>query len=79
MKKSFDKGKYHKTNPQTTVFERKRKKLMVQLENAKTETEKSEVIKQIKLLEHRDLKFLTKILSIGISEEFSIHGMPMIF
>lgn len=56
MKKSFDKGKYHKTNPQTTVFERKRKKLMVQLENAKTETEKSEVIKQIKILEHERFK-----------------------
>lgn len=56
MKKSFDKGKYHKTNPQATVFERKRKKLIIRLENVKTETEKSEVIKQIKLLEHERFK-----------------------
>lgn len=56
MKKSFDQGKYHKTNPQATVFERKRKKLMVQLENVKSETQKSEVIKQIKLLEHERFK-----------------------
>ncbi len=56
MKKSFDKGKYHKTNPQATVFERKRRKLVIQLENVKTETEKSEIIKQIKILEHERFK-----------------------
>lgn len=56
MKKSFDQGKYHKTNPQATVFERMRKKLMIQLENVKSETQKSEVIKQIKLLEHERFK-----------------------
>lgn len=56
VKKSFDKGKYHKTNPQATVFERKRKKLMIQLENVKTESEKAEIIKQIKLLEHERFK-----------------------
>lgn len=56
MKKSFDRGKYHKTNPQATVFERKRRKLVIQLENVKTETEKSEIIKQIKILEHERFK-----------------------
>lgn len=52
VKKSFDKGKKRKTNPQTTVFERKRKKLLQQLENANTEKEREEIIKQIRLVEH---------------------------
>ena len=52
VKQSFDKGKKHRTNPQATVFERKRKKLLIQLDGTDNMTERTEIIRQIKKLEH---------------------------
>lgn len=52
MKKAFDKGRKRKTNPKTTVFERRRKKLLQQLDNASSQAERDEIIKQIKTIEH---------------------------
>ena len=52
MKKAFDKGRKRKTNPQTTVYERRRKKLIQQLDNASSQAERDEIIKQIKAIEH---------------------------
>lgn len=56
VKKIFDKGRNRKTTSQATAFARKRKKLMIQLENAKSEQKRAEVIKLIKQLEHERFK-----------------------
>ena len=51
MKKSFDKGKRRRINPLASAFERKHKKLNAQFKCAESEKERTEIIKQIKLLE----------------------------
>lgn len=57
MKKSFDKGKRRKSNPQTNAYYSKRKRLKSEYINAKTEDERKNIQNQFKTLEMEHFNF----------------------
>jgi len=57
VKKSFDKGKRRKSNPQTNAYYSKRKRLKSEYINAKTEDERKNIQNQFKTLEMEHFNF----------------------
>jgi len=57
VKKSFDKGKCRKSNPQTNAYYSKRKKLKSEYINAQTENERQNIQSELKTLEMEHFNF----------------------